>query len=337
MLFDASKTIGALGLLAGAAQAQYVLDTYYDANNFFDEFSFFTEPDPTFGFVEYVDQETAFNMGMAGVENNVVRFGADTTESNPANGRKSTRLTSNTAFTKGLFIADIPHMPSNVCGSWPAFWLFGPDWPHSGEIDVVEGVNSQEATAITLHTGPGCSIQPVQPDQDPTTIIKETDCNAGDAHDGCGMQTSNTQNYGAGFNAVEGGIYAMEWTSDFIAVWFFARSDIPQDIIDGSPDPTLWGLPSAKFVGSPGCEIDNFFRENNIVFNHTFCGAWAGAPDVWNNDPVCASKAPTCEEFVANNPQEFEEGYWSVNSVAVYQQSGGPVPPNGTIPQAFRA
>lgn len=321
---------------AGAANAQYALDSYYDAQNFFNEFSFFTEPDPTMGYVEYVDQETAFSMNLAAVDNGVVRFGADSTEVNPPNGRKSTRLTSNKAFTRGLFIADIAHMPSNVCGSWPALWSFGPDWPYSGEIDIVEGVNTQDATAITLHTGPGCSIQPIQLDQDPTTIIKETDCNANTGHDGCGMQTSNTQNYGAGFNDIQGGVYAWEWTSEFIAVWFFPRGGIPEDIAAGTPDPTLWGLPSAKFVGSPGCDLDSFFREHNIVLNHTFCGAWAGAPEVWGSDPVCSAKAATCQEFVGNNPQEFEEGFWSVNSISVYQQ-GSPVPPNGTTPQTFRA
>lgn len=33
---------------------------------------------------------------------------------------------------KGVFIADIAHMPGGACGSWPAFWMFGPNWPNSG-------------------------------------------------------------------------------------------------------------------------------------------------------------------------------------------------------------
>jgi hypothetical protein len=23
------------------------------------------------------------------------------------------------------------------CGTWPAFWMFGPDWPNGGEIDTL--------------------------------------------------------------------------------------------------------------------------------------------------------------------------------------------------------
>jgi beta-glucanase (GH16 family) len=36
-------------------------------------------------------------------------------------------------YTKGLFVADIAHMPA-ACGLWPAFWLSGSDWPNNGEI-----------------------------------------------------------------------------------------------------------------------------------------------------------------------------------------------------------
>lgn len=38
---------------------------------------------------------------------------------------------------KGVFIADIEHMPGGVCGIWPAFWMFGPNWPNSGLVFIV--------------------------------------------------------------------------------------------------------------------------------------------------------------------------------------------------------
>lgn len=333
MLFDASKTAGLVGLLAGAAQAQYVLDSFYDVNNFFDEFSFFSEQDPTNGFVEYVNSDTAFNMNLASTDDNVIRVGADSTEANPANGRKSVRMTSNKAFTHGLIIGDFSHMPGSDCGVWPAFWTFGPEWPNSGEIDIIEGVNDQASTDITLHTGPGCTI--TNEGTDPTTELVGTDCGAGNGNTGCGQQTSNTLNYGDGFNGIEGGVYAMEWTSDFIAVWFFARDAIPNDILDGNPDPSSWGLAAAKFVGSPGCDLDSFFRDHNIIINTTFCGDWAGAPDVWDNNPVCSARAATCQDFVANNPEEFSEAYWVINNISVYQNDGAP---NATtIARSFRA
>lgn len=331
MLFDASKVAGLVGLVAGAAQAEYILDSLYDAGNFFDEFSFFNEPDPTHGYVQYVDSDTAFNMNLASTEENVIRVGADSTEVNPANGRKSVRMTSNKAFTHGLIIGDFGKMPTNNCGVWPAFWTFGPDWPNSGEIDIIEGVNDQSSTAVTLHTGPGCTI--TNDDSDPTTVLKDADCNAGGGFTGCGQETFNPLNYGEGFNDIQGGIYAMEWTSDFIAVWFFTHDATPIDITDGRPDPGSWGLPMARFVGSPGCDLDAIFREHNIIINTTFCGDWAGAEAVWNNNPICSGLAPTCQEYVGNNPEEFADAHWLINSISVYQQGQNP---NGTIPQTFR-
>jgi len=68
-----------------------------------------------------------------------------------------------------------------------------------------------------------------------------------------------------------------------------------------------------------GCDIDSFFNNNQIVFDTTFCGDWAG--NVWNSDPVCGPKAPTCQSFVQNNPSEFADAYWTVNSLKVYQDT----------------
>ena len=36
--------------------------------------------------------------------------------------------------------------------------MVGPNWPNSGEVDIIEGVNSQTADQTTLHTSNGCSI-----------------------------------------------------------------------------------------------------------------------------------------------------------------------------------
>ena len=53
-----------------------------------------------------------------------------------------------------------------------------------------------------------------------------------------------------------------------------------------------------------------------ILFDTTFCGDWAGK--AWKQSE-CAAKAPTCEEYVANNPEAFEDAYWLVNSVKVFE------------------
>ena len=173
---------------------------------------------------------------------------------------------------------------------------------------------------MTLHTGPGCSIK--NNGAFSGTLTPDTNCDinaAGQATNaGCQIDTTNQQTYGSGFNAAHGGVYATEWTSASINIYFFGRGSIPSDIASGSPDPTTWGKPLAGFSG--GCEIDSFFKNQQIVFDTTFCGDWAGI--VWTTDATCAPKAATCQAFVQNNPSAFVNAYWSVNSLKVYSNSG---------------
>ncbi|KAG8419902.1 hypothetical protein J3458_004730 [Metarhizium acridum] len=307
---------------AGIAHAGYQLDTTYDTTNFFNSFDFFTQPDPTKGFVQYVDGQTANKEGLAVYAQGGIYMGVDFKTKNPPQGRKSVRVTSKKSFTRGLFIADIAHMPGSICGTWPAFWMFGDNWPTSGEIDILEGVNSQAQNSITLHTMDGCimSNQGVLP----STRFASTNCGASGVSSGCKQDTADNSNYGDGFNAIGGGVYATEWTSDHIAVWFFPRSRIPQDITSQNPNPGSWGAPTARFVGGNTCNIDNFFKNHQIVFDTTFCGDWAGK--VWYADPKCAALAPTCEAYVSGNPEQFANAFWVVNSVKIYQQGGNPGP-----------
>lgn len=301
---------------AGLANAAYTLEDSYDTSNFFKEFSFFSAPDPTQGFVKYLDAVPANQSGLAGYSNNAIYMGVDHTTMNPTAGRESIRVSSNKAYNKGLIIADITHMPDSTCGSWPAFWTVGPDWPSSGEIDIIEGVNAQTTNSITLHSADGCTMSATGALSSSKLI--ETNCNAGSGSNGCGFETTNTQGYGTGFNAVGGGVYATDWTSSGIKVYFFPRASIPSDISSEQPNPSSWGTPVASFSGS-GCDIDANFKNHNIVFDTTFCGQWAG--NVWSQS-TCASLAPTCNEYVANNPSAFSNAYWLVNSIKVYQDSG---------------
>ncbi|PSS22831.1 glycoside hydrolase family 16 protein [Amorphotheca resinae ATCC 22711] len=299
---------------AGITSATYVIEDIYDTDNFFDSFNFYTGGDPTAGFVKYVGAVTANDSSLAGYSSGAVYLGVDHKTRNPTGGRDSVRLASNKAYTKGLFIADIAHMPNGICGVWGAFWTFGPNWPSSGEIDIIEGVNMQATDSITLHTSPGCTLGSTG--SLPTSNLSNTNCNTGNGNDGCSFSTANTEAFGTGFNAIGGGIYAMEWTSSAIKVYFFPRYSIPADITAGHPDPTRWGMPMASFSGS-GCDIDSHFGQHAIVFDITFCGQWAG--NVWSSSP-CASKAPTCNAYVAQNPAAFTGAYWLINSVKVYQE-----------------
>lgn len=307
-----SKVI--LLLLVAATPAHFVTAGYtltdsFTSANFNSEFHHFTDEDPTRGFVQYVDNTTAVNNGLKVMRSDSIYLGVDHSSVATREGRQSVRMTSNKSYNHGLFVADIAHMPKNVCGVWSAFWLLGPDWPKSGEIDIVEGVNHIDRNSMTLHTSADCSVSPTGFSGEPLT----SNCHdTPDNHMGCGTMDRDSESYGQGFNSMGGGVYATEWTSSAIKIWFFPRSQISHDILAGMPDPSKWGTPAAQFAGD--CNIDTHFQNLQIVINTTFCGVWAGAE--WN--PVCTDKARTCEDFVAQSPGEFEHAFWLIKSIKVY-------------------
>jgi len=120
---------------------------------------------------------------------------------------------------------------------------------------------------------------------------------------GCEIDDTRTDSFGTTFNSEGGGVYALEWTSDLIRVFFLPRVSIPTDDngpLGGGPDPNMWGEPAALFGG--GCDLDSYFRRLKMIFNITFCGdAAAGdkekrdGQENWRKDPVCSVKAKTCE------------------------------------------
>jgi hypothetical protein len=252
------------------AAATYNLVNTYDSSNFFSAFNFFTGSDPTGGYVSYQSQSAAASQGLINTNNGQVYLGVDYTTVNPLAGRASVRITSNQGYTHGVFIADIAHMPGSICGVWPAFWLFGPNWPNSGEIDVIEGVNVAGTDTITLHTAAGCTINTAGSQSG--TVLQNSNCNADNANTGCGVTTTTANAYGNGFNNIGGGVYAMQWESSGVYVWFFPRGSIPSDITNGAPVTGNWGTPIVAFNGGSGCNIDSFFSNENIVFDTTFCG-----------------------------------------------------------------
>ncbi len=320
-------------LLAGQASAAYVLEDTFDTSNFFAEFDFQATPDPTHGFVNYIDGMTANETGIAGYSDNgkQVFLGVDYKEKNPQGGRKSVRVESKKQYTQGLFIADIATMPKQACGAWPAFWTANTaDWPASGEIDIIEGVNLQKTNSMTLHTADGCSME--RPNL-PGVKMAHTNCNENTGYTGCGQEVENdTKNYGGDFNSLGGGVYALDWNSESIDIYFFGRNAIPADIKEGKPDPKTWAKPTVTFKGN--CNIDNHFKKHKIIINTTFCGDWAGR--TWS-DGECAALAPNCEQYVAEHPEVFEHTFWAFNSIKVFRQTGTAPMKRGLTAKPFNA
>jgi len=310
------------------ASSPWQLKQAYQGNSFFDGWSFFTAADPTDGTVQYVDQSTAQSANLTSINsagNAIMRV--DTTPVVSGN-RQSVRITTDYTYTGALVVLDSVHMPTG-CGTWPAFWSNGPNWPAGGEIDIVEGVNTYTNNQATIHTNPGCTI----PSSNSTaldisgTVVGPTNCAAAEtSNEGCGVRSNSNTSYGAGFNQIGGGVYAMQWDDSGISVWFFPRSSIPSDITAGAPQPSGWGTPMANWP-STDCNPTTFFYQHSAIFDTTLCGQWAG--DVWSDTGApgqsesCAQITGTssCADYVQNNGAAFAEAYWEVKSVKIYQTS----------------
>ena len=107
-------------------------------------------------------------------------------------------------------------------------------------------------------------------------------------------------------------------TSSGVSIWRWGRGNTPSDVLGSNPNPAGWGQPASQWAGS-GCDWDSHFQNQNLVFDTTFCGDWAG-----NAFQSCsaANNGQTCQDFVANNPSAFKNAYWSVNALKVYQTDG---------------
>ncbi len=107
--------------------------------------------DPTDGFVNYTTRAAAEHLGLIATQGTEVFVGVDHA-TQPPHGRNSVRLESKKSYNSGLFIAKFSHFPQPACGAWPAFWMFGPQWPKNGELDIYEGWNLVDKNTITAHT-----------------------------------------------------------------------------------------------------------------------------------------------------------------------------------------
>jgi len=209
-----------------------------------------------------------------------------------------------------------------------AFWTNGPNWPTTGEIDIVEGVNDYTNNQATVHTNVGCTI-PSSNSQLLSmsgAVIGGTNCAALDTgNQGCGIRANTSNSFGSGFNNNGGGVYAMKWDSTGVAVYFFPRNGVPADITAGNPNPDSWGAAQARWPAT-SCDPYQFFQNHSVIFDTTLCGDWAGA--VWGGSGIpgqeqsCAARTgySTCEAFVHATGSAFADAYWEINSMLIYQQ-----------------
>ncbi|KAJ9302065.1 CAZyme family GH16 [Paecilomyces variotii] len=314
----------------------YSLSESFDGSNFFDNFEFNAGEDPTHGFVTYLTQEAAQQQGLVNITSSgSVYMGVDShTILDPTSGpgRSSVRVQSKKTYTNGLFVVDIQHIPGSACGIWPAFWSVGSNWPAGGEIDIIEGVNMATQNEMVLHTQGDCKITNTVM----TGTLTADQCSVADGTSGCTIEGTE-DSFGTGFNDVQGGVYAMEWTDDFIKIWFFQRNAIPQSIQNGKPDTSTFGTPMGNFQGS--CNMTEEFLAQTFIFDTTFCGDWAG--NVFGSTQCVMSNPESalesCVNYVALNPTAYTQAYWEINSIKIYQESAASGSLSASVSQASTA
>ena len=103
---------------------------------------------------------------------------------------------------------------------WPSFWSLGAnlEWPYAGEIDIIEAINLMTYNQMALHTTPGCTK--VQNDTQTGNTL-ETDCST---DQGCLVSENKPHSYGQGFAQAGGGVWAVEYDSSAINMWFWGVS-----------------------------------------------------------------------------------------------------------------
>lgn len=172
----------------------------------------------------------------------------------PAGPYDSIRLEGLKRYNRGLFILDIRHMPEG-CGTWPAFWLTDEaNWPVNGEIDILEGVNTQTNAKMALHTTRECVMDdvplgvrtgawdtavgvPKKNGELDMTLRDANDCFVYNPHQwlnqGCVTVSDNDSSIGTGLNENGGGVYVLEWDpiNRFMKSWVFTpHKSIPPNL-----------------------------------------------------------------------------------------------------------
>jgi len=310
--FAVLLVVFAVLLVPSFAQKYALVDNWF-GNNFLANFDFWTSGDPTHGYVQYVSQATAQANGLINVTDSAVYLYSEHTKVANSPGRQSIRISTKKTYNGGLFILDLSHMPTG-CGTWPAFWTCGPGWPNGGEIDIIEGVNTQANNAMTLHTSNGCTMANTARKQNGK--VSGPDCWISDPNQpnnaGCGVTATTGNSYGTGFNNNKGGVYAMEWSNAGINIWFFPRNNIPADVNSDTPTPSTWPVPEAAFPFGTNCPASHF-ANHQIIFDNTFCGDWAGAVFGQNGCPG------SCTNYVKNNFTEFTQSFWAINHLKTFR------------------
>ncbi|RPD77276.1 hypothetical protein L226DRAFT_459589 [Lentinus tigrinus ALCF2SS1-7] len=302
---------------AQGASAAYNLVKDFSGSSFFNGWEFYGNYDNlTNGDVNYVSAANASAEKLAYVNDaGKVIITLDNTTSVPYNyKRDSVRIATTDYFPVGsVILFDATHLPYG-CSVWPSFWTKGINWPAGGEIDIIEAVNLMTYNQMALHTNSGCT-QATGVNQ--TGSTSGTDCGTSS---GCTVAEQQANSYGTGFNSAGGGVWATQFDSTGIYIWFWTRDSVPSSVSSAtdSIDISSWGTPSAAYPSS-SCDITNYFTAQQLVIDITLCGDWAGEASVYASTCGGDGTATACYlNNVINTPVNYTNAYFEISYVKVF-------------------
>ncbi|CCM02503.1 uncharacterized protein FIBRA_04605 [Fibroporia radiculosa] len=293
----------------------------YSGSTFFNGWDYYGLWDNlTLGNVTYLSAEAATQQRLTYVNdagNAIIRVDNFTTVSE-GDRRNSIRITSSEFYEYGsLWIIDALHLPYG-CSVWPAFWSKGSHWPNDGEIDIIEAINLMPNNQMALHTTEGCVHNTTAPQ---TGFNIDNDCGTAS---GCTVGMSSPNSYESGFAAAGGGVYATQFDVSGIYMWFWSRPNVPDSITSATANSSMnissWGPPTASYPTNAYCNITNFFSAQQLIFDITLCGDWAGVPGTYDGTG-CANAGPNNNCYLDNvvgNGSNYDEAYFEVAYVRTY-------------------
>lgn len=190
-------------------------------------------------------------------------------------------------------------------------------------VDIYEQWNAYKFNRQTLHTDHNATTGNCTFDMGSALGFHSFDMSNYKRTESCDVYASGTNDgcsswdYEGAYGSSGGGVYAMEWTSDYIRMWTWHPDQVPLDVVQGAPDPEGWGLPGLS-VGGSFCDIDRAFKNQSIVLNVDLCGDTAGSGSEWTQSCAEETGYNICARYVAANPGDFQESWFGVRTIKVY-------------------
>lgn len=106
-------------------------------------------------------------------------------------------------------------------------------------------------------------------------------------------------------------------------MWFWSRPDVPDSITQANQSLNIssWGDPVAAYPTWQSCNTSAFFTAQQLIFDITLCGDWAGVPSIYDSTG-CANAGPTGSCYLDNvagpGSPKFDDAYFEVSYVRTY-------------------